>query len=397
MVSKIRSLNEKHFETIKTFRRHLHMHPELSFQEKETGIFIAEVLKTAGIKHSTGWAENGVVAIIEGKKTRRNPSVIALRADTDALPIQEMNDVSYRSKNTGVMHACGHDVHSASLLGSALILHETRDHFSGTCKLIFQPGEERLPGGASLLIKEGILKNPQPFAILGQHVHPPLDSSKVGFRAGKYMASADEIYLTIHGKGGHAGLPQDVIDPVLIASQTMVALQEIVSRKCDPLIPCVLSFGKINSVGGATNIIPNQVKLEGTFRTMDEDWRREAHEWITKITHHVAEANGGYAELDIKIGYPCLVNDPSITNRCMNYAKEFLGKRQVVELKPRMTAEDFAYYSQQIPACFYRLGTGNNTKGINSPVHTDTFDIDEDCLAHSSGLMAYIAIRKLGG
>ncbi len=382
------------FPRVVDFRRHLHQYPELSFEEKKTGQYISRQLSDMGIDHQHGWAENGSVGIITGTKTESGPT-IALRADIDALPILEKNEVSYKSKNEGVMHACGHDVHTASLLGTAMILHQVRDHFSGRIKLIFQPAEERLPGGASILIKEGVLENPRPAGIFGQHVHPPLEAGKVGFCPGQYMASADEVYLTVKGRGGHGALPQNCVDPLVITSQIVLALQQVVSRQANPLTPTVLTFGKIHSEGGATNIIPNEIKLEGTFRTMDEEWRMQAHKNMKQIAEQIAVGYGGSCEMNVVVGMPSLYNNVSLTQKARNYAVEYLGPNQVVDLPPRMTAEDFSYYSQVIPACFYRLGTGNAEKGITSPVHTNTFDIDEDSLQLSTGLMAWLALRQM--
>lgn len=391
---KIQQLAKNYHQDTVNIRRHLHENPELSFAETKTGRFIAQQLQQLGIWHEHGWGENGVVGIIKGKNPDKK--VIALRADIDALPITEANDVPYKSKNVGVMHACGHDVHTSSLLGVARILHEVRAEFEGTIKLIFQPAEEKLPGGASILIKEGVLKNPEPVSILGQHVHPPLEVGKIGMRPGMYMASADELFMTVTGKGGHGALPHDCVDPILITSHILVALQQIVSRNINPTIPAVLTFGKINSTGGATNIIPNEVKLEGTFRTMDEEWRFEAHRRMKKMAQSMAEGMGGTCELEVKVGYPYLMNDENLTTKVRQFAEEYLGKENVVDLPIRMTAEDFSYYSQEMPACFYRLGTGNVAKGITSPVHTTTFDVDEDSLRLSIGLMAYLAVRELG-
>lgn len=371
-------------------RRHLHRHPELSFQEHETARYIAGRLDAFGISHQTGWAGTGIVGIIEGKNPGKK--VLALRADMDALPIREVGDKPYRSANEGIMHACGHDVHSTCLLGAAHILHELRSHWEGTVKFIFQPGEELLPGGASLLIKEGVLENPRPAAIIGQHVHPPLETGKVGFRAGSYMASADELYLTVTGKGGHGAAPQDCVDPIAISAQIISALQQVVSRKADPITPSVLTFGRIASEGGATNIIPNAVHLQGTFRTMNEAWRFEAHRHIRSITEAIARGLGGDCVLRIEVGYPVLVNDPEQTAHCKALAEAYLGADNVVELPIRMTSEDFAFYSHHVPACFYRLGTGNAALGITSPIHTNTFDVDENCLETGAGLMAWLAM-----
>ena len=393
ILEKIKQLSKAYFaETVAT-RRYLHQHPELSFKEVETGKYIAQRLSELGVKHVHGVAENGVVALIEGK----NPTskVIALRADFDALPILEANDVPYKSLNEGVMHACGHDVHTASLLGVAKILNEIKNDFEGTVKLIFQPGEEKLPGGASIMIKEGVLQNPEPQLIIGQHVYPPMLAGKVGMRSGTYMASTDELYITVKGRGGHGAMPHDCIDPVVMSAQIITTLQQIVSRQADPTVPSVLTFGKINSTGGATNIIPNEVKIEGTFRTMNEDWRKEAHKRMRKIAESIADAMGGACEFRIEKGYPVLKNDEATTEKVRSIAQDYLGEENVEELPIRMTAEDFAYYSQQIPACFYRLGTKIKDKPVTS-LHTNTFDIDENSLENSIGLMSYIAVKMLG-
>ncbi len=373
-------------------RRHLHAHPELSFQEHQTVAFVAAKLDELGIAYKP-MANTGLVALITGDKP--SDHVVALRADMDALPIHEANEVAYKSTNEGVMHACGHDAHTASLLGTAAILQQLKAEFGGTIKLIFQPAEELLPGGANQMIKEGVLDNPKPQAVLGQHVMPFIETGKVGFRSGKYMASTDELYVTVKGKGGHAAQPQQNIDPVMITAQILVSLQQIVSRTANPNTPSVLSFGKVQA-NGATNVIPNEVKLEGTFRTMDEAWRAEAHIRMKKMAEGIAESMGGSCEFDIRIGYPFLVNEEKLTAQAKQYAQEYLGKENVLDLDIWMAAEDFAYYSQVADACFYRLGTRNEAKGITSSVHTPTFDIDENAFAISTGLMAYIALKRLG-
>lgn len=380
-----------HQEVIKD-RRYLHQNPELSFHEYQTSAYVASALDKLGIPYQK-MADTGIVGLLTGSKP--SDAVIALRADMDALPIIEANEVSYVSQNPGVMHACGHDVHTSSLLGTARILTELKHEFGGTVKFIFQPAEEKLPGGASLMIKEGVLENPKPSAVLGQHVMPLIDCGKVGFRAGKYMASTDEIYVTVHGKGGHAAQPQQNIDPIVITSHIIIALQQIVSRIADPKLPSVLSFGKVTA-NGATNVIPNEVKLEGTFRTMDETWRAKAHEKMKKMAEGIAEAMGGSCDFNIVKGYPFLVNEEKLTGKVRAYAEDYLGKENVEDLDIWMAAEDFAYYSQVADACFYRLGTRNEKKGITSSVHTPTFDIDENALVVSTGLMAYITLKQLG-
>jgi len=380
-----------HADTIAT-RRHLHQHPELSYQEVQTGKFVAERLADYGIEHTHGMAENGVVGIIRGKNPDKK--TIALRADMDALPIHEANDVPYKSQNEGVMHACGHDAHTASLLGTAHILNQVKDQFEGTIKLIFQPAEERFPGGASIMIKEGVLKNPAPQSILGQHVHPPLEAGKIGMRGGMCMASADELYVTVKGRGGHGAAPNDCIDPVVITAHIITALQQVISRKNDPVSPSVLTFGKVIA-NGSTNIIPNEVYMEGTFRAMDEKWRAEAHIQMKKMAEMMAQSMGGSCEFRINKGYPFLINNEALTAKVRQHAINYLGAENVVELPIRMSAEDFAYYSHEIPGVFYRLGTGNVARGITSAVHTTTFDIDESALELSTGLMAWMTVNEL--
>ncbi len=374
------------------WRRHIHANPELSFQEFNTAAYVETMLGEMGIK-SQRMAKTGVVAVIQGSKD--NGKTIALRADMDALPITEKNEVEYKSKNEGVMHACGHDVHTSCLLGAAYILNDTRQHWKGTVKLIFQPGEEKLPGGASLMIEEGVLTNPAPEAIIGQHVMPFIEAGKVGFRSGIYMASTDEIYLTVKGKGGHGAMPHLNVDPVAVSAQLITSLQQVVSRNANPTIPSVLSFGKVMA-NGATNVIPDQVYMEGTFRTMDEHWRARAHERIKEIVNSVCGMYGASAELEIRKGYPVLKNDEALTSQARKAAEEYLGQENIVELDLWMAAEDFAFYSHQIPACFYRLGTGNKENGITSSVHTPTFNIDENALPIGTGLMAWMAVSQLG-
>jgi len=372
------------------YRRHLHQHPELSFSEHKTAAYVQQCLSSIGID-STILAKTGVVALIQGQDAGR---VIALRADMDALPIQETNECAYKSEVDGVMHACGHDVHTASLLGVAEILHATRNHWSGTVKLIFQPGEEQLPGGASEMIKAGVLEHPKPELILAQHVFPELESGRVGFRAGSYMASADEIYMTVVGKGGHAALPQNNVDPIVISAQIILALQQIVSRNAHPVTPTVLSFGKIVGLG-ATNIIPSEVKLEGTFRTFDETWRFKAHDLIRETAEGIAKSMGGRCVVEIAVGYPFLKNDEPLTRRAKDAATDYLGANAVVDLDLRMTAEDFAFYAKEIPACFYRLGTRADANGPIRALHSSTFDVDESALETAIGLMTCLAINEL--
>lgn len=389
---KIQDLSTGIFNQVVGYRQHIHANPELSFKEFQTSAFIKKQLDEMGIAY-TEMANTGVVALIKGDLP--SEKVLALRADIDALPILEANEKPYTSKNPGVMHACGHDVHTSSLLGTAHILNSMKAEFAGTLKLIFQPAEEVLPGGASIMIKEGVLENPKPDAIIGQHVMPLIDAGKVGFRSGIYMASTDELYVTVHGKGGHGAQPHQNIDPVLIASHIIVALQQIVSRNADPRLPSVLSFGKVQA-NGATNIIPNEVRLEGTFRTLNEEWRAEAKRLMKKMAEGIAESMGGSCDFNIMDGYPYLINEEKLSDSSRVFAEEYLGKENVLDLDIWMAAEDFAYYSQVTDACFYRLGTGNQEKGTSYSVHTPNFDVDEDALKVSTGLMAYIALKQLG-
>ena len=392
LLNKIKTISGDLFEETRSNRQHLHANPELSFEEYETSKFVQSKLSNWGIAYRAGVAGTGIEAIIEGKNPQKK--IVALRGDMDALPITEENDKPYKSKNEGVMHACGHDVHTSSVLSTARILNELKDEFEGTVKIIFQPGEEKIPGGASLMIKDGILKNPTPNSILGQHVMPLIPVGKIGFRKGMYMASADEIYITVKGKGGHGAMPEMNVDPVLIASHIIVALQQVVSRMASPKTPSVLSFGKVIA-NGATNVIPDKVEIEGTFRTLDEPWRAKAHEKMIKIGEGLAESMGGSCDFEVRKGYPFLKNHPELTQRAIDAATEYMGKENVVDLDIWMAAEDFSYYSQEVDACFYRLGTRNEERNIVSGVHTPTFDIDESALSFSPGLMAWLAINEL--
>lgn len=386
---KIKDLTKQYAPQMLYIRRHLHAHPELSFQEFKTSEYIGEQLKQWNIPFEK-IAGTGIVALLEGK----NPSsrIIALRADIDALPITEENDVPYKSKNNGVMHACGHDVHTTCLLGATKILSDLRDEWQGTVKLIFQPGEEKNPGGASIMIKEGVLENPKPQAILAMHVHPGLPIGKLSFRGGLIMASADEIYITIKGKGGHAASPHLTADTILIASQVVVSLQQIVSRNANPFTPSVLSICSFNG-GFTTNVIPSEVKLMGTFRTMDETWRYKAHELIKKQVKEIAAAMGAEADVLVDVGYPAVYSNEIITEKASNLAKEYFGADNIEETEIRMGAEDFGFYAQKIPACFYRVGVRNEAEGIVHNVHTPKFNVDEEALQNGAGIMAWFGMN----
>ncbi|MBL7733346.1 MAG: amidohydrolase [Chitinophagaceae bacterium] len=386
MLEKIKALAKTYAPEFIAVRHHLHANPELSYQEYETSKFVQEKLHSLGIPFEVK-ATTGVVGLIHGK----NPDsrVIALRADMDALPIREENDVPYKSKNDGVMHACGHDVHTTCLLGAAKILVELKDEWEGTVKLIFQPGEEKNPGGASLMIKDGVLENPAPQGILALHVHTGMEVGQFSFRGGQVMASADEIYITVKGKGGHAASPHLAVDPILIASHLIIALQQIISRNNNPFNPSVLSITSFNG-GNTTNVIPNEVKLMGTFRAMNEDWRFKAHDLIRHTCTNLVSSMGGSCDLHIDVGYPCVYNNEALSAAAMQLAREFAGANNVSETELRMGAEDFGYYAQQIPACFYRLGTMNAARGITAGVHTPVFNIDENAIEAGMGMMAWL-------
>jgi len=383
---RIKSLAKQYCAEFIEVRHHLHANPELSYQEFETSAFIQKKLQSFNIPFEIK-ATTGVVGLIEGKNPGKQ--TVALRADMDALPIQEANNVTYRSKKEGVMHACGHDVHSSCLLGAAKILSETKDDWEGTIKLIFQPGEEKNPGGASLMIKDGVLENPVPQAIFGLHVHPQLETGKLSFRSGQVMASADELYITIKGKGGHAAAPHLTTDSILIASHLVIALQQIISRNRDPLNPSVLSITSFQG-GHTTNVIPHEVKLMGTFRALNEEWRFKAHELIRNQATQLVHSMGGEIDIHIDVGYPSVYNNEALTNNATVLAEAFVGRDNIETTEMRMGAEDFGYYTKQIPGCFFRLGTGNASKGINSGVHTPTFNIDENAIEIGMGMMAWM-------
>jgi amidohydrolase len=385
---KVQQLAKKNLNQLISFRRHLHQHPELSFQEYKTSQFVKEKLESWGIETQI-MATTGVIGLIKGKNP--NARTLALRADMDALPIQEINKVSYKSQNDGVMHACGHDVHTTCLLGAAQILQELKEEWEGTIKLIFQPGEEQLPGGASILIKEGVLHNPSPSAILGQHVEPLLDVGKIGIKSGLFMASCDEIRVTVKGKGGHGARPHQCVDTILMASQLIVQLQQLVSRNANPLMPTVLTFGKIYSEGGATNIIPDEVKILGTLRTFDETWRQKAHKQLIKSSQLICQSMDGTCDFKIIKGYPFLKNNEALTQFTRQHMEAYLGAENVIDLPSVMGGEDFAFYAQQIPACFYRLGVQNPN---GSGLHTPNFDVDERSLEVGTGLMAWLAMQS---
>lgn len=374
------------FKEVLKIREYLHQHPELSFKEFETSKYIKSKLNDWGIAFSE-IATTGIVGVIEPSNNTHH--CIGLRADIDALPITEENNTNYCSVNKGVMHACGHDVHSAMLLGALKIIKQHQEKLNCKVKFIFQPGEEKLPGGASIMIKEGVLENPKVDEMYALHVFPELEAGKVGLKSGMYMASCDEIYISVNGKGGHGAMPHQNIDPILTSAHIITSLQSVISRNCPPNIPAVLSFGKIEGLG-ATNVIPNKVKLEGTFRTMDETWRTKAHHLIKKQTTFIANGFGANANINIIKGYPFLKNDIELTEKTRTILKQNLGKNNVIDLPIRMTGEDFAFFAQKIPTTFIRIGVKNESKNIVYPVHHSKFDIDP--LALKIGLKTILSV-----
>jgi len=391
LLEKIRKASDQALPELIRIRRHLHAHPELSFQEMATGAYIAARLREWGIPFTTGWAGHGVVALLEGG----GPGpVTALRADMDALPIQEETGQPYASTVPGVMHACGHDAHMTCLLGAARILSDLKDQWTGSVKLIFQPAEEKCPGGAEAMIAEGVLRDPAPSSIFALHATPELAAGCVGFRSGMFMAAADELYLCVEGKGGHGAQPHRNVDPIAISATLITALQQVVSRYNDPLKPCVLTFGRIRSDGGATNITPDRVFLEGTLRTFDESWRQQAHELLQRMTREITGSMGATGHLEIRLGNPPLYNDPGLTAMAREWAVAYLGADRVVDLDMRMGAEDFASFSSILPACFWRLGTGPADGKPAPGLHASRFDIEESSLALGAGLTAWLAVSR---
>lgn len=388
---RIKELAKQYAPEFIDIRHYLHAHPELSYKEFETAKFVQQKLSEYRIPFQV-MATTGVVGLIQGKNPESR--TVALRADMDALPIQEENEVPYKSTVPNVMHACGHDVHTTCLLGAAKILSETKDEWEGTVKLIFQPGEEKNPGGASLMINDGVLQNPAPQCIFGLHVNPQLEVDKISFRGGKVMASADELYFTIRSKGGHAAAPHLTADTILIASHLVVSLQQIISRNRDPFSPSVLTISSFQG-GYTTNVIPSEVKLMGTFRAMDEAWRFKAHDLIRKQATELVHSMGAEIDVHIDIGYPTVYNNEALNEQARTLASDFLGSERVEETEIRMGAEDFGFYSQLLPGCFFRLGTANKEKGITSGVHTPTFNIDERAIEIGISMMALFGSKAL--
>ena len=375
------------YEKIKGYREHLHQNPELSYKEFNTMEYVAAKLKEIGIPYEKGVAGTGIVGIIRSSKHSENQACIGLRADLDALPIQEQNTASYKSKIDGVMHACGHDVHTSILLGAAEILFELREDLEHPVKLIFQPGEEKNPGGASLLIEAGVLENPKVKEMYALHVFPELEVGKLAIRPGLNMASCDELHLEIIGVGGHGAMPEKCINPILIGSEFIIEAQNIIHKSCPKEVPCVISFGHFEALG-ATNVIPERAEIKGTFRTMNEEWRGKAAILLMDLATNLENKYKGNVNLEISKGYPFLKNDEELTEKLKTKFESFFGPDKIEGLALRMTSEDFSFYSQTIPVCFFRLGVGNKEKGIIYSVHHPKFDIDSACL--KTGMLAMI-------
>ncbi|WP_255434087.1 M20 family metallopeptidase [Carboxylicivirga sp. M1479] len=389
MKARIKELTQNYLQQIIDIRRHLHQNPELSFEEHQTSAYIQKQLDSMGIPYQAGYVKTGIMAYLKGKNPDKR--TIVLRADMDALPIKEASELEFTSRNEGVMHACGHDAHTAALLGAAMVLTEIKEEWEGTILLLFQPAEEVFPGGAKLMMEEDCFKGYEPEVILGQHVLPSMATGHVGFKSGMYMASGDEVYITVKGKGGHAAMPHALTDNVLIASHIIVALQQVVSRIVPAQIPTVLSFGKVIA-NGATNIIPEVVEIAGTLRTMNEEWRAIIKDKIREIANNTAKAMGAECEIDIKDGYPVVHNNEVVTDKAIRFSNEFIGAEQTEIMDIRMTAEDFGYYSQKYPCSFYRFGVAQE-KGETGSLHTPQFNLNEDSLETAAGVLAYLAFK----
>ena len=393
MIDAIKTTTEEVFPEVLALRRTLHRHPELSGDEQETARRVAEHLDGLGLDVRTGIYGHGILATLDGGEP--GPTLL-LRGDMDALPIQEETGLDYASETEGVMHACGHDVHTSALLGAALILARHREAVHGQVRFCFQPHEERLPGGAKGMIDEGVLDDldgtPGPEAVFGQHVKPGLPAGTIGVRSGWAMASADEIYITVEGEGGHAASPHELsADATVVASEIVGALQTVVSRHCPPGVPSVLTIGKMVA-DGATNVIPARAHMEGTFRAMDEDWRFRAHDLIRRIATRTAEAHGATADVEVKTGYPGLYNHEEPTSVVKAAATEYVGSENTIDVDRWFAGEDFAYFLQERPGTFYQLGAGTE-----HGLHTSQFVADDAALRTGTGFMAYLAWRYGAG
>jgi len=390
--TRIRQLADAVFPDVVQWRRTIHRYPELAREEHETAALVAATLRDLGLDVETGIYGTGVLGTLRGGKD--GPTVL-LRADMDALPIREDTGLGFASKHDGRMHACGHDAHTASLLGAASILARLKEEVRGEVRFCFQPSEEVIPGGAKFMIEEGVLGGADDGVdfVLGQHVRPDLPAGTIGVRPGAFMASADEVHVTVRGEGGHAAAPHELTaDATYTASQIVVGLQSVCSRHAPPGVPSILTIGRLIA-DGATNVIPETARLEGTFRTMDEDWRQRAHELIRRVIERTAEAHGATAAVDIRVGYPALINDPDVAERVREAAVAYAGPAQTIDLDPWYAGEDFAYFLQERPGTFFTLGVGNEARGITHGLHTPRFDIDEEALRNGAGFMAYVAWR----
>ena len=389
--NQIKKITKSIIRDVIDIRRWIHQHPELSFQEEQTSKYICKILKENHIDFINNIGGYGVVALIKCSDPEHR--VVGLRADMDALPIQEKNNIDYKSIYDGVMHACGHDVHTAIMLGTAIVLNKIKHQIKGTVKIIFQPAEEKLPGGASIMINDGVLENPKIDQMLALHVYPEFEVGTVGFRGGKYMAACDELYLTVKGQGGHAALPDKVVNPITIAAHLIVRIKDLVQSMANDN-QYVLEFGDFHAYG-ASNVIPSEALIQGTLRTLDEDFRNDIHQLLQRELTKIARKHSGSCTVDIKKGYPVLYNDPLLTQQCKRLSMQFLNPKYVKDLDVRMSSEDFSYFSQECPSCFFRLGVANTEKKIHHLVHTPYFNIDEKSLEIGVGLMSYLTFFNL--
>ena len=376
-------------------RRHLHANPELAFEEVKTAAFVAERLEQLGVEDiKTGVGRTGVTGLIRG--TKGDGKVVMLRADMDALPIHEENDVDYKSTVDGKMHACGHDAHTAMLLGVARILMDRRDEFKGTVKLLFQPAEEVPPGGAIEMIRDGALEDPHVDACLGLHVASDMPAGQIGVRSGPGSAGSDRFRAVIQGKGGHAARPQAAIDPVVIGAQVVTALQSLVSRETDPMEAAVVSTTAFQA-GDAFNVIPDTAELRGTVRTLSPEVRDHLAKRVPEVIEGVAKSMGAETHVEFILGYPSLQNDEEIAAITREAAIEAVGEENVIEGELGMGGEDFSYFSLERPSCFFRCGTRNEERGIVWGHHHPKFDTEEEGFVNGMATMANAAMKFLNG
>ncbi|HKQ52064.1 MAG TPA: amidohydrolase [Pyrinomonadaceae bacterium] len=377
-------------------RRDFHMHPELSNREERTSRIVAERLRALGLEDvKTGVGKYGVTALLKGSKPG---PIVAVRADMDALPIQEVNDVPYKSQVPNVKHACGHDAHTTVELGVAEVLSKMRAEISGTIKFIFQPAEEGAPageeGGARLMIKEGALENPRPAAIFGLHTYPQLEAGQIGYQSGGVMASSDRFVITVRGKTSHGAQPHAGVDAVVVAAECVTALQTIRSRRIDPVEPLVISVGSIHG-GNRFNIIAGEVKMEGTMRTLSEEVRKRAQTLMRETLEHITAAYGATFELEFEENAAVTYNEPALVDETLPTMRAVVGDKNLVAIKPLMPAEDFSYYQRVVPGFYYFLGVGNRARGITAAWHTPDFDIDEESLVVGVKVMSNVLLDYL--